>query len=166
MKFNTFKVFLYSIMCFQGTHCDFPFFKGRWSSSSNVEQSSSSSIITNNHENTIDTSSSTPYFQFKDSKLFAVRDNAKLSMDIKNIGRSNENNHLQFQLANLKVHSVPLYFSIFDYRIVSFVRLLMKHGLTIEFHSISKDDLVVKWIVRDNDRVLQKGKLLLSNIGD
>ena len=83
-------------------------------------------------------------------------------MDIKNFKKNN--NLLQIQMDNLRVHSAPLYLSLFDYRVLRFIRVLMKHGMTLEFASLPDQTLMVKWKIQETmaNKTLQEGKLYLS----
>lgn len=135
-----------SLLCFQQGQCDLSsFFKGRWIAGSKDRDSS--------------------YFQVKNSSIFAIKKNAKLSMDIKNI-QHRPDQTVQFEMANLRIHSIPMVFNVMDYKIVSVLRLLMKHGLTLEFHNMSPSSVVVHWTIRDKENVLQKGRLTLTNTID
>lgn len=135
-----------SLLCFQHGGCDISsFFKGRWVASTKERDAS--------------------YFQVKDSSIFAVKKNAKLSMDIKNIEHRPDQT-VQFEMSNLRIHSVPMVFNIMDYKIVSALRLLMKHGLTLEFHEVSAQSMLVHWTIRDKENVLRKGHLTLTNTID
>jgi hypothetical protein len=94
--------------------------------------------------------------------IYAIRESSKVSMDIKNFKK--HNNQLQLQMDNLRVHSAPMYLSVFDYRVLRFIRILMKHGMTLEFASLPDKTVSVKWKIQDAavNKTLQEGKLYLS----
>ena len=141
------KLFVCSFLCFQQGQCDLSsFFKGRWATAAESKGRDPS------------------YFHVKDSSIFAIKKNAKLSMDIKNIVQHPTNHTIQFQMTNLRIHSVPMVFNVMDYKILSALRLLMKHGLTLEFHVLSSQSIMVHWTISEKDRVHQKGQLTLSNL--
>ena len=129
-------------LCFQRGGCDISHLTGRWKSP-------------------LDTSD-TSYFQVKESAIFAIRPDAKVSMDIRNIKKNN--NIIELEMDNLKVHHAPLYLNVFDFRVLRFVRHLMKHGLTLEFSTLPNSTVVVNWRVeeKNKDIILQQGNLCLS----
>lgn len=134
-----------SLLCFQHGHSDIPFLRGRWVAGSKDDVSS--------------------YFQVRNSSIYAIKKNAKLSMDIKNI-QHRPDRTVEFEMANLRIHSVPMVFNVLDYKIVAVLRLLMKHGVTLEFQRLSSSSIVVNWTIREKDRTLHTGRLTLSNVSD
>lgn len=136
-----------SLLCFQHGQCDLSsLFKGRWVANPTARDGS--------------------YFQVNDTSIFAVKKNAKLSMEIQNIQqRHGSNRTVQFEMTNLRIHSVPMIFNILDYKIVSAIRLLMRHGLTLEFEMLSSSSVRVHWAIKEKakDHIHQKGQLVLNN---
>jgi hypothetical protein len=133
---------LFGTLCFQGGSGDLSFLRGKWKGLMNQNDSS--------------------YFHVKDNSIYAIRENAKLSMDIKFVKKQNDVLHLN--LNNLKIHSVPVMLSVFDYRVVNFVRRLMKHGMTLEFSTLPNTTLVVSWKIHhsEDNKVIQEGEVMLS----
>lgn len=133
-------------LCFQRGGCDLSLLQGKWRSITDLNDSS--------------------YFHVKDTSIFAVRENAKLSMDITNFKK--EKNILQLQMNNLKIHHAPLYLNVFDLRVFSFMRTLMKHGMTLHFSTLPNATMIVRWSVSEKDKtkILHEGKIMVSNVPD
>lgn len=136
------KNIIFGVMCFQRGVCDLSFLKGKWGSTVKSENSS--------------------YFHVKDSSIYAIREDSKVSMDIKKFEKNGS--LLKLEMNNFKVHSAPLFLNVFDYRVIRFVRNLMKYGISLEFATLPNSSLVVNWKVHANDKenVIQEGKLYLS----
>lgn len=130
------------IMCFQRGGCDFSFLKGRWKPTSDKEANS--------------------YFQLKGESIYAVSEDAKVSMDIKNFKK--KGNLFQLEMENLKIHSKPVYLNIFDFKVIRFIRQLMSHGMMLEFLTLPNATIVVKWTIheRKKNKTLQHGRVYLS----
>jgi len=133
-----------SVMSFSLSFNDLPFLKGRWS----VKKDD------------------TAYFQFKDDCIYAIKKNAKLSMDIKKIQHNENDIHLEMN--NLKMHTIPLVFNGFDFKIASMIRSVMKHGALLKFKTLSKEMVIVTWYIQhqDTNEILYTGELQLMNIED
>lgn len=105
-----------------------------------------------------------PYFTFQNNSIYAVRENSRVSMDIKNIEMT-EDNIVRFNMFNFKVHSAPMFLSISDYRIFRFVQLITQHGLIFEIPPLTNGNLTVAWSIVDTDKnkTFQQGNIVLSN---
>lgn len=137
MKFTN---IIFWAMCFQKCGCDFSSLHGKWKPALELSNNS--------------------YFHVKDSSIYAIKENAKLSMDIRNFKKND--NIMQLQLDNLQVHHAGIYLSMFDYRVIRFVRRLMKHGMTLEFSTLPDSTLSVTWKIHENGVILQEGNVCLS----
>jgi hypothetical protein len=104
----------------------------------------------------------TPYFTFKDDTLFAIKESSRVSMDIKNVEFTDDDN-IRFRMHNFKVHSAPISFSIIDYRIFRFIQLVTQHGLVFEIPPLNNGNLTVKWSISNEEKIFQQGNIVLSN---
>ena len=96
------------IVCFQHGYSDNPLYNSKWFATRNGDRS---------------------YFHIKESSIFVIRNDAKISMDIQNM--SVKEDKIQFDMHNLKVHTIPKFFNAFDFRVISAIRMLMQHQLTL-----------------------------------
>lgn len=130
------------ICCFQHGYSDNPLYNSKW-------------FVTRNGDRS--------YFHIKDSSIFVVRNDAKLSMDIKNMSVK-EDSRIQFDMNNLKVHTIPKFFNAFDFRVISAIRMLMQHQLTLNIEMDSEQLATVTWTIshKTNHDTLKQGQLQLE----
>lgn len=142
MKFNT--IFLWTL-CFQRVGSDLSPFHGKWRG-----------LTTNN-------TPSLPYFQIHPTTVYAIHDDAKVSMDVKSF--QDKSTHIHLEMHNLRVHKAPLNLHLMDYRILRLVRLLMKHGLNLHVVSLTKSEITVRWVIGD-PHPLETGEVHLQRTAD
>lgn len=109
--------------------------------------------------------SKSPYFKISEETIYAVKHNAKISMDIKDIHKTEEN-IVRCKMHNLKMHSIPLTISLSDYKILDLIHKIMKHGLTFKIEFVNDSFISAEWNIFDesNNKTFQKGICLLSYI--
>lgn len=110
---------------------------------------------------------SSPYFKIDEKSIYAIKHNAKVSMDIKNIQKTEEN-VIEFKMHNLKIHSIPYTFSVSDYKAFDLIYKVIKNGLTFKIQYVNNSSVCVEWSIFDDkiNKTYQKGIFFLSNIDD
>ena len=131
----------FSTLCFSNGVYDMNLLRGKWTS--------------------IFDTNATSYFHVKDSSIYAITDNAQVRMDVKRVWK--ENGLVKLHAEDLKILSSPKHMNIFDFRIYSFIRVLMKHGMTLQLEHLHNMTTIVHWTVEDNvkKRVHHKGEVSL-----
>lgn len=134
--------FFLPVVCFQHGYSDHPLYNSKWFVTKNGDRS---------------------YFHVKDSSVFVVRNDAKLSMDIQNLSVK-EDNRIHLDMHNLKVHTVPKFFNAFDFRVITAIRMLMQHQLSLQIEMTSDKLATVTWKIahKTNNDTLKQGQLQLE----
>lgn len=121
----------FSTLCFSNGVYDMNFLRGKWFS--------------------IFETNATSYFHVKDSSIYAVMDTAKVRMDVTRIWK--EDGMMKLHVQDLKILSTPKNMNIFDFRVYSFIRVLMKHGMNLHLEHLPNSTTVVHWAVEEEDTV-------------